>query len=152
MRRTLPARRRLALRLLRPASVHKGGDQILATGITGDFVLPRDPNQKILAIASGVGIAPFMSMFRYLKDSHERRDIALIYSARTPLDFIFQKEIDACKDAIGLKVFYLPLDFSELSGWNGLSGPVTAELVRKKVPDFAKRTWYLSGTVCPGVR
>jgi ferredoxin-NADP reductase/Na+-translocating ferredoxin:NAD+ oxidoreductase RnfD subunit len=124
----------------------KKGSQIFATGPLGDFGLPKDPSQKILAIAGGLGIAPFISMFRHLSAQRERRDIVLICSATTPLDFVYQKEIDSFKDSIGLRVIYLPLDFTELSDWAGESGPVTSEFIQKEVRDFKKRCWYLSGS------
>jgi ferredoxin-NADP reductase len=124
----------------------KKGSQIFATGPFGDFALPKDSNQKVLAIAGGLGIAPFMSMFRHLALQKERRDIVLVYSATTPLDFIYQKEIDSFKDSIGLRVIYLPLDFTELSGWTGESGPITSELLKREVRDFKKRSWYLLGS------
>ena len=117
-----------------------------ATNVSGEFILPKDPNQKILAISGGISIAPFISMFRYLAIQGERRDIVLIYSAKTPLEFVYQKEIESFKDAIGLRVTYLPIDFPELSGWSGLSGKVTQEFIQKEVRDFKKRCWYLSGS------
>ena len=118
---------------------------IFATNVTGDFVLPKDPAQKICMIAGGIGIAPYMSMFRHLASKHERRDIVLIYSVKAPNDFIFQKEIDSFKDAIGLSVLYLPIDFTELSQWEGPTGNITHAYVTKLVRDFTKRAWFISG-------
>jgi ferredoxin-NADP reductase len=119
---------------------------ISATNVRGSFTLSRNPAEKIFAIAGGSGIAPFMSMFRQVAMLGERRDIVLIYSAITPLEFIFQEEIDFFKDTIGLRVIYLPIDFPELSDWTGPSGHITPEFVKKEVRDFRKRTWYLSGS------
>jgi ferredoxin-NADP reductase/Na+-translocating ferredoxin:NAD+ oxidoreductase RnfD subunit len=123
----------------------KPGDQIQATGVTGAFTLPHDPNQKLLFIAGGIGITPFMSMFRYLKSRRERRDIVLIYSAISPLDFAYQEEMDAYKDTIGLRIVYLPTDFTEVTGWDGPYGYITDKLVKKEIDDFKNRMWYLSG-------
>jgi ferredoxin-NADP reductase len=123
----------------------KKEEVLSATGIAGGFTLPKDPNQKIACIAGGIGITPFMSMFRHLAAQSARRDIVLIYAAATPLDFAYQKEIDSFKDSIGLRVIYLPTDFSEMTGWDGPSGYVTNALIKKEISDFASRQWYLSG-------
>jgi ferredoxin-NADP reductase/Na+-translocating ferredoxin:NAD+ oxidoreductase RnfD subunit len=121
------------------------GTILTAANIGGEFVLPLDPDQKIGAIAGGIGITPFMSMFRHLAERDEHRDIVLIYSAGSPLDFAYQPELDGFKEKIGLKILYLPTDFAEISNWVGKSGYVTSDIVRKEAPDFKKRTWYFSG-------
>ena len=124
----------------------KKGTVISATNVRGSFGLSKNPSEKIFAIAGGSGIAPFMSMFRQIAMLGERRDIVLIYSAITPLEFLFQEEIDSFKDSIGLRVIYIPIDFPELSDWTGPSGHITPEFIKKEVRDFRKRTWYISGS------
>ncbi len=143
---------RLAMRLPVESSSFKRklrsltpGAHLSMTGIAGTFTLPNDPNEKIAAIAGGIGLTPFMSMFRHLAERHEHRDITLIYSVTSPLDFAYQQELDSLAPAIGLTVIYLPSDYAELTGWEGLYGYVTPELVRKQIKDYDKRTWYLSG-------
>jgi ferredoxin-NADP reductase/Na+-translocating ferredoxin:NAD+ oxidoreductase RnfD subunit len=119
--------------------------EVAATGPRGHFTFPRDPNQKLLCIASGVGIAPFMSFFRELAHRHERRDSMLIYSATSPLDFVYADEMDSFSESIGLKIMYLPLDFTELSRWNGPSGPLTPSFITKHIRDYASRCWFIAG-------
>ena len=121
-------------------------DMVLsATNAEGGFTLSKDPDQKIACIAGGIGITPFMSMFRHLAAQNARRDMVLIYAAATPLDFAYKDEIDSFRDSIGLRVYYLPTDFTELSDWDGPSGYLTNAIIQKDIPDFASRHWYLSG-------
>lgn len=47
------------------ADVEPGG-RLWATGVWGDFVLPRDPALPVLLIAGGIGITPFISQLRQL--------------------------------------------------------------------------------------
>ena len=115
------------------------------TGLAGEFTLPQDPTQRMAMIAGGIGITPFMSMFRHLAMRHERRDMVLLYAAPTPADFAYNDEIEKIKDSIGLTVIYLPTDFTELSDWEGPSGNVTNVLIQKEIKDFKVRHWYLSG-------
>jgi ferredoxin-NADP reductase len=121
------------------------GTVVSAANVAGEFVLPRDPNESVAAIAGGIGITPFMSMFRQLAVDRRRRDIVLIYTAASPLDFAYQDELDSIKDSIGLRVLYLPTDFEELTNWAGPSGFLTSDFIRKEVRDFKTRHWYLSG-------
>jgi ferredoxin-NADP reductase/Na+-transporting NADH:ubiquinone oxidoreductase subunit NqrB len=123
----------------------KKGDRISAVTLAGEPILPRDPDQKIVAVACGVGVAPLMSMFRQLATDRRRRDIVLIYSTPTPLDLAYKDELDSIKDSIGLRVLYLPIDFTELTDWSGASGHVTAALIQKEIPDFASRHWHIAG-------
>lgn len=121
------------------------GDRITATRVAGEFTLPHDPNQPIAAIAGGIGITPFMSMFRQLAHDRMRRDIVLMYVASSPLNLAYEEEIESFKISIGLRVIYMPTDFMELAGWSGPSGYITEEAIKKDIPDFNDRKWYLSG-------
>ncbi len=123
----------------------KEGNLLSFTNVSGLFVLPANPDQKILALADGPGIAPFISMLRHLVERRERRHIVMVYTAPTPLDFAYQEELESFKDRLGIEVLYVPVDFSELSGWEGPSGFLTDELIRTKIPDFLDRHWYISG-------
>lgn len=121
------------------------GSRISMTGVAGGFTLPEDPNEKIAAIAGGIGITPFMSMFRHLAERHEHRDITLIYSATSPLDFAYKEELEEIAPSIGLTIVYLPTDYTELTSWEGKSGYLSEAIIREDISDFADRTWYLSG-------
>ena len=121
------------------------GDEVSLTGVGGGFILPTDPDTKIAAIAGGIGMTPYMSMFRHLAATSQRRDVFLIYAAANPLDFAYQEELDSIKNSIGLRVLYLPTGLTELTGWEGLSGYVTDALIKKEIPDYKEREWYLSG-------
>ncbi len=59
------------------------GSQMTALYIGGDFTLPKNKKKKFMFIAGGIGITPFRSMVKYLKDTNDTRDIALLYSVRT---------------------------------------------------------------------
>ncbi len=44
------------------------GHTIIAGQLSGDFVLPKDKNKKLVFIGGGIGITPFRSMIKYLID------------------------------------------------------------------------------------
>src|SRR5688572_14308982 len=56
----------------------KKGDILLASHPAGTFTL--DESEKAVFLAGGVGITPFRSMLRYVKDQRISTKIILIYS------------------------------------------------------------------------
>jgi ferredoxin-NADP reductase/Na+-translocating ferredoxin:NAD+ oxidoreductase RnfD subunit len=109
----------------------KPGEKILASRLSGDFALPRDPNQKVALLAGGVGITPFRSMIKYTLDSKQPRDISLIYSAGSPNEFAYRQLIDQAAD-LGVKVSLA-------------TGRLDAARIKKALPDFKDRRFYISG-------
>lgn len=112
----------------------KVGDTIVASHAAGDFTLPANPETKIVLLAGGVGITPFISMIRHLLATNERRDIVLLYVARTANDLIYQPLFQEAA-TVGVSTVYLPSD--QIS--------ITDDLLQAHVPNYDQRTWYLSG-------
>ena len=122
------------------------GDPIMAGELGGDFVLPRDSRVPLALVAGGIGITPFRSMIKYLLDKGERRDIVLLYSTSVEEEVVFRDVIDAAQRRIGLKAVYTLTDMRRIrEGWCGQRGPIDAEMVRKEVPAFTERRYFVSG-------
>lgn len=111
----------------------KVGDSLLAGQVAGSFVLPRDESQKLLLIAGGVGITPYRSMVKYLSDRGQKRDIILIYLAKSQDEFMYRSVFEAAK-TIGVKTLYV-----------ADPAPLTTEQIQKYVPDLLERGAYVSG-------
>lgn len=111
----------------------KPGDVIVAGQTVGDFVLPHDAGLKIVGIAGGVGITPFRSMIKYLIDTNQRRDMVLVYMAKSKDDFMYS---DVFRDAerAGAKMEYVVTE-------SGL----TEQQLARLVPDIKQRSVYVSG-------
>jgi len=114
--------------------------------LAGDFVLPKDPNQKLAFFAGGIGITPFRSMIKYLLDTKQLRDIVLCYSNKVVDEVAYRDVFDAAEKKLGIKVVYTLTDkFSVPSGWKGKVGRIDEDLIKKEIPDFSERFFYLSG-------
>ena len=118
----------------------KPGDTIVAGNLAGDFTLPKDPAQKLAFIAGGIGITPFRSMVKNLIDRGERRDAVLFYSNRTPEEIVYRDIFDDAEKKIGMKTVYTITG----SGANG--GRLDADTIKKEIPDYRERMFYISGT------
>lgn len=100
---------------------------IKVCGIWGDFVLPKDPSKKILMIAGGVGITPFLSQLEWLDRQNETRDIVLLYAVRSKQDAI---EISQSNSSAKVIIH---------------EGPLTQQDIRTYAEDIQQRTVYISG-------
>lgn len=70
------------------------GMRVAVRGPYGTFVLPRRLQEHpLLFIAGGTGIAPVRSMIVEALQTHRPRRLRLLYSARTPSDFAFLREL-----------------------------------------------------------
>ncbi len=121
------------------------GQKIYAGNLSGDFTLPKNKNEKIVFIAGGIGITPFRSMISFMLDKNENRDIVLFYSNAKPEDFVYRDIFYSARQN-GLKTVYI-LTKETTENWNGYTGRLTAEIIKKEVSDFTNRTYYLSGPI-----
>ena len=123
---------------------------IVAAQLGGDFVLPEDRERKLVFIAGGIGITPYRSMIKYLLDNEEPRDITMLYSARTADDIVYEDIFEAARQKLGIQTVYCltgkKRSADNKSGKHYRSGAVTPELIRHEVPDYAERTFYISGS------
>jgi ferredoxin-NADP reductase len=113
--------------------------------LSGDFVLPKNKEEKLVFIAGGIGITPFRSMIKYLTDIKEARDIVLFYLAATPDEFVYKDVFENAK-SVGVKTIYMITDSKNVpNGWAGGVGRISAEIIEKDITDFKTRKFYLSG-------
>jgi ferredoxin-NADP reductase/Na+-translocating ferredoxin:NAD+ oxidoreductase RnfD subunit len=120
--------------------------QIVAGQLAGDFVLPRDPGQKCVFIAGGIGITPFRSMIKYLLDTRQRRPIVLFYACKTPGEFVYQDIFDQARWELGIETIYTVTEPDSLpAGWRGNVGRITPQLIQSHLTDHLDCVYYISG-------
>ncbi len=123
------------------------GDCLTAKGPFGKFTCAKFMPAKILFLAAGSGIAPIMSMLRWLSDTDTSVDVALLLSFRTQYDIIFGDELRliAARHK-NIKLFITltkePLTYGK---WHGLVGRMDKKMIAECVPDVDGRTVYLCG-------
>ncbi len=123
----------------------KEGEKLMASQLAGDFTLPKDPTQKLVFIAGGIGITPFRSIAQYLMDTKEKRDIVMLYSNKTISEIAYKDIFDNAKN-IGLKAVYTVTHENPVpQDWAGKTGFINEEMIKQEVPDYKDRMYYLSG-------
>jgi glycine betaine catabolism B len=124
----------------------KSNREIVATQLSGDFTLPRNPKQKLVFIAGGIGVTPFRSMIKYLIDKGEKRQIVLFYANRNVRDIAYRDVFDKAAVLLGIKTVYILSDQDHIPpGWTGRSGHINEAMIKNEVPDYKDRNFYLSG-------
>lgn len=119
------------------------GDELSASHLAGDFVLPDDAKQRVVFIAGGIGITPFVSMLRYCLDTKRKQPITLIYAAQSPKEFVYEELIAEAKKTLGLELIEVAAEAP--AAWGGHRGFVTAELIKEVVEKPQEPLYYVSG-------
>ena len=123
------------------------GDGIVATGLAGDFTLPKNKKEKLVFIAGGIGVTPFRSMIQYLLDMNEKRDIVFLYSNPTLNDIAYKNVFEDARTSLGLKVVYiLTQEGHQAANPSYYFGRISGEMIAQAIPDFQERHFYVSGT------
>ncbi len=121
------------------------GDELESSGPAGTFNYnPLFHGDDLVFLAGGSGITPFMSMIREVTDRNLNRRIHLIYGCDSPDDVIFAEEL--ARRAENHPNFSWDLVISTPpQGYQGLTGFITAGLMKQVLGDLAGRMFYLCG-------
>ncbi len=139
---------RLGVKFYKPASTFKHtllslrrGNTLVASQLSGDFTLPHNKTRKLVFIAGGIGITPFVSMIRDLIGQGEKRDMVLLYANRTSADISYRSLLERAEKN-GVRTVHVLSD--EPKSQNNFS-KIDLNTIRMNVPDFAERIFYISG-------
>ncbi|MET4135652.1 oxidoreductase [Pseudarthrobacter sp. PvP090] len=118
------------------------GDELTATTVGGDFVLPQSPAAPVLLIAAGIGITPYLAQLS--GDSAGNRDVVLLYLARTAAELAYAGELERT----GARVIARLADGSAPPAFMQDAGAVRIDgaTLKALVPDVAGRVVYVSGS------
>jgi len=121
----------------------KEGDWARIDAPYGKFTFEGE-HEKIGLLAGGIGITPFKSICRYCTDMSLDTKVTLLYGNRTEKDIAFRKELETLqRQNKNLKaVFTLNETDSE---WKGTTGLITAEMIKKEIPDYKETMFYTCG-------
>ncbi len=121
----------------------KAGDKVYLDGPHGVFTTSRAKKEKFLFIAGGIGITPIRAMY---EDCAQRgRDAVLLYSCRDHKSTTLLRELNRLSEETkGLCRIHTILD--DKNDTNAQEhGRVDEERIRRLVPDFLERDFYICG-------
>ena len=90
---------------------------------------PIRDEKKVLALAGGSGITPFMGMAYAIRDGYEDFDLTILFGSRTEADIVYRKELEELSAACAKIHVVHVLSDEEKPGFE--HGFLTAELIAK---------------------
>ena len=119
------------------------GDRLRLFGPLGELKL-RLSHRKVLMVAGGSGLAPFLSMLRDMERRGRPRTVELVYGARQQQDLYRIEEIQRLAATLPNFDFIPALSESAGERWTGETGLVT-EVIARRHPSLDGFDAYLAG-------
>lgn len=121
----------------------KIGDVYKIKGPYGVFTLNEEA-KHVVFIAAGSGIAPFRSMWRYVREKGLGIDITLLFSSKTQDYIIFREELEELNNNGNMKVVHT-LTRNTNPQWNGYARRIDKEMIEEVARDFNNKLFYACG-------
>ena len=119
--------------------------------ILGIFTLNQTPPDcDIVMVATGTGLAPYISFLRSHIKEHQNTKLAIIHGAAYPWDLGYYSELDLLRTTFS-NFFYFPTLLKAYDTWNGMRGYIEehlegGELLNTGIELNPKKThFYLCG-------
>ena len=123
----------------------KPGSQIEYSGPHGRFIPGEFEQKKLLFLAAGSGITPFLSTLREWRDRGVSVNALLIFSVRSPDQIIEYHELKALSNSIkGLSIIFLPAS-TEQQSWDGIYGQLDGLWLSSLCRDITEREIFTCG-------
>ncbi|MBQ6863545.1 MAG: iron-sulfur cluster-binding domain-containing protein [Clostridia bacterium] len=124
------------------------GTSVEVSAPSGNFEYqPLRDAKKVICLAGGSGITPFLSMANAVADGDEDFEMTLLYGSRNADVILFREELDAVAAACDkVKIVHVLSDKGASKKLKGSeSGFITAELIKKYAPADEEYSVFLCG-------
>ncbi len=125
------------------------GTEVEVSAPAGNFEYqPLRDASKVICLAGGSGITPFISMANAIADGDEDFEMTLLYGSRNYDNILFRNELEALEKKCGkIKVVHVLSDDADNNVDGVEHGFITAELIKKYAPENEKYSVFLCGPV-----
>lgn len=97
-------------------------------------------------IAGGIGITPFMSMLRHMRETKAPRLVVLLYSVKSPQEIVFRQELATLTRRRWFRLIYL---FSQrggtVKGAVSYQSRITLDILRAETSSLTTPTFFVAG-------
>lgn len=124
----------------------KPGDELYVNHRQGDFTLPNKSGSYVF-IAGGIGVTPFRSMITDLSlKKNDKNDIVMFYQASSDRQLAYRELFDSAQSKkANIKTVYVISSGDPPAKWSGETGLIDGAMLKRNVPDYKDRTYYISG-------
>ena len=113
------------------------------SAVGGEMLLP-DSQTNLVIVTGGIGIVPYMSMFRLMREQSLNQKVTLIYSNTRTSWALFMDELENYSRK-NPNFNFIPT-MTQDDGWQGEKRRIGEELLREKIPAPQDNLYYISGT------
>ncbi|MDE2018900.1 MAG: FAD-dependent oxidoreductase [Patescibacteria group bacterium] len=123
------------------------GGEIQMEGPMGSMTLQNDASRPAVFLAGGIGITPFRSIIANAAHEKLPHEIWLFYSNRRPEDAAFLGELgDLEKQNPHFRLVGTMTGMeNSKQKWNGETGYIDGEMLKRHLDDIAKPIYYVAG-------
>lgn len=123
------------------------GAKVEVSAPSGNFEYqPLRDAKKVICLAGGSGITPFVSMANAINDGDEDFEMTLLYGSRNYDSVLFREELDElAQKCEKIKVVHILSDENSTVPEGTESGFITAELIKKYAPESELYSIFLCG-------
>ncbi len=118
------------------------GTKVESIGPIGSFVLHKDNSIPAVFLAGGIGITPFRSIIEWATFTRLKHKIYLFYSNRNQQSAAFLDELSSWSKSNPFFKFIPTMTEQE---WNGETGRISPEMIKKHVQEIDESIFYLAG-------
>ena len=117
------------------------GDRMWVDGPYGVFTIDREQAMGYVLVGGGVGITPLFAMLQMMAEREDVRPILLFYGATDSESMTFKEELRDLTGKLNLQI--IPVMSNPEEGWDGETGYINAEIMKKHLPWQYKWFKYL---------
>ena len=112
--------------------------------ISGEMTLPEDFQTTWIIITGGIGIVPYISMFREIKEKSLPYKITLVYSNTKESWAIFMDELESF--VLENPNFNFIPTMTQDPNWAGEKRALDEQFLKEKLENPEENLYYISGT------
>ncbi|OHE54189.1 MAG: oxidoreductase [Thaumarchaeota archaeon RBG_16_49_8] len=122
------------------------GTEIELEDPSGSFRLHKDASKPAVFLAGGIGVTPFYSITKQATKDKQPHTIYLFYSDQKPEDAAFLKDLQNLeKENRNFKLIATMTRVKKGPSWQGETGHINIEMLKKHVPDLSTPIYYIAG-------
>lgn len=99
----------------------------------------------VVGIAGGSGITAFRSIAMDMADTGRPKKFTILYGSRNQDDIIFYDELNELAAKSGGTIAVYNILSEPAAGWTGETGFISADIIKKLIPDWDKVSYFVSG-------
>ncbi len=120
----------------------KEGSKVILLGPLGHFVFDKEKHKKVVFLAGGIGITPFLSMIRYITQENIDAEAYLFFSNKTKDSIPYYEELVSLSSHKNIHIVFT-LTREQREGFE--SGRISEQLITRYIKTPQDYTYFACG-------